>query len=186
MRDYQVSRGTFAKWEARLTAEGLGVLDDSNGSGMRKWETSGSNAVHSGRAKNQGRDVPVSCRVDRRPDKREMDLDSSRQRWRFRTKREREAWRLHCDGIGYQAIAKRLRMSERQVRNLYARIERAQRRSRSVNPAKLRRYIAEADPAIVRKLLAAVSAGDMSQAFERVEEDAELSELYLRDERTHP
>ena len=147
---------------------------------MRKWETSG---VHTSWAHSS---LPASSRVDRRSDKRAMDIESSRQRWRFRSKREREAWRLHCEGIGYQAIAKKLRMSERQVRNLYARIETAQRRARAVNPGKLRRYIAEADPAIVRKLLAAVtSAGDLSAAFERVEEDAELSELYLRDQGDH-
>lgn len=180
MGDKQASRkvpSQLRSWEARLAAEGLAPLDDAHG--MRKWES------HNGRAsagKTAERpSLAFSSRADRRHDKRAMDLDSLRQRWRFRTKREREVWRLHCDGVGYQSIAKALRMSERQVRNVFARVEAAQRRNRSVNPAKLRRYIAEADPAVVRKLLAAVtSGGDLSGALEHVEDDAELNELYFK------
>lgn len=182
--DAKLLKRQQATWDARLAAEGLGLPgeygDDWEGRKGQASQRSGSkwDGVSGGVVRSE------SSRADRRPDRRDMDLDALRNRASFRNARERQIWRLHCAGTGYQSIAKRLKLSERQVRNVFRRIEAQQHRNRTVNQRKLRRYIAEADPAIVRRLLtAAQGARNVSEVFERAADDPELRELYLRETR---
>jgi hypothetical protein len=92
-------------WEDRLAAEGLAPLDCDDGRGGILVSNRGA-----------GREV-----AEDELSSREMDLELLRT-YKFRKPKDRELWRRHCQGHGYQKIARETRTPEKYVRVLFARV----------------------------------------------------------------
>ena len=115
-----------ARWERVLAREGLAPLDRPDG----RIRERGDGGAHQ-RAGHEDDEAEY--------DRRRAILRSS-SRWTAET---RAVWAMYAEGVGYQTIGKRLRMSPRQVHNIIARVEELQEPKEVSIPAMLGRISTE-------------------------------------------